>query len=162
MKRRIFALLSTVALSVGLAVAAPTAAVAYDWQPTWRSYNPTTFTIPAGWACGKTDNGRIASSQSCIIRTGNYVQAAYILRNRASISVPVRARARVYKGIPGNSTAIKSDDFCAPSRMAARGLSVCFGSTQYMPQQGFTGGNAWWDDPAVPAPYVGAYYSPVR
>lgn len=161
MKRRIFALLSALALSAGLAVAAPTAAVAADSQPTWRAYNPTTFTIPSTWACGKTSNGRIASTQNCIIRNGKTVQAAYIIRNRASISVPVRARTMIYQGTRKNST-IANDDFCAPSRMAARGLSVCFSRTRTVTQTAFTSGNVWWDDPTVTAPYMSGYYSPVR
>lgn len=162
MQRRILTFLSALAMLAGLAVTAPTAAMAADAQPTWRLYNPHTFTIPANWACGRTANDHLVSTQSCVIRQGKTVQAVLIVRNRASIPVPVEASTSIRGGTPANPTNFVLGDVCAPSRMAARGLSACFSRTRNVAQKVYTSGSVYWNRGGSVRPNAGAYFSPIR
>lgn len=64
---------------------------------TWNMKNPSTFKIPANWRCGATVRGGSTSyGQACIVRSGNYVQGALIIRNRTNSNLAMNARPSMF------------------------------------------------------------------
>ncbi len=131
-RRTAAALVTLVAFAAALTMSAP--ATARDvGTGTWRTLNPTTFKIPANWRCSATKgNVGISIAQMCIVRSGNYVQPALIIRN----STYRNLSAQPYVSISALEAGaiVKSSWVCPPSSLAPRGLSVCFGATQYKPK----------------------------
>ncbi|MBT2483374.1 MULTISPECIES: hypothetical protein [unclassified Microbacterium] len=117
MKKRSTALAAVVLLLVGVFTAQPaSAAPTGNWQP-----YPGGFSAPSNWNCGPTSNGPAVSAQACLVRSGNYVQAATIVRNRTSSQVITS----VYQVLSFGATS----GTCEASGIAANSVSVCFTST---------------------------------
>ncbi|MFE6736278.1 hypothetical protein [Microbacterium sp. NPDC057650] len=115
----------TAIAAIGLMIAAlfiaqPASAATGSWAPKGGS-----FTIPSNWHCGTTTSGPRLSAQTCVVRSGNYVQAATIVRNRASSGTT----ASVNQVLTENASA----GVCAASTIAARSISVCMTPTVYHP-----------------------------
>lgn len=128
MKPRFFTLLLALVMAAGLTVVAPQSATASDGT-TWRSYNGSTWTNPAGWYCGKTVNGTLLSTQACVIKSGNVRKVALIVRNRASISVSVSgADVHHFMRSASGSETMKTS-VCKASAIAAKSVSVCYAGT---------------------------------
>lgn len=121
MKKRLAAILGIGIVVAGLFGAAPATAAGGSWQP----YG-TSFTTPSNWYCSATGNNTLISSQSCVVRSGNYVQAATIVRNLSSSQVSVRVDDQALTTESGAKIG-KGD--CVSSGVAANSFSVCFSPT---------------------------------
>lgn len=121
MKKRYGAFLGILVVLAGLFVAQPASA-----DGNWRAY-PNGFTKPANWTCGTTVSGPRLSAQTCVVRSGNYVQSATIVRNRTSTTALTEVSARlIYDGDAPDPLA--SAD-CPMSGVGAMSVSVCFSPT---------------------------------
>ncbi len=135
----------TTALAALLAVSAltftspPEAQAATGLTGTWNSLNSSTFSIPSNWKCAGSltaMDGR-SVAQSCLVRSGNYVQAAVIVRNLTSSNFSTAAG--IVLTPRGQYVGVKWR--CPASSLAPRGLSVCLGKTLYRPKAQKVGGD---------------------
>lgn len=120
MKQRLSAVAVFFLVLAGLFAAQPASASTGSWQPYGSS-----FTVPSNWYCGTTDNGPELSAQSCIVRSGNYVQVVTIVKNRQ----PYQVVASVSQSMYNANDVRRTDGDCAASGLAANSFSVCFTNT---------------------------------
>lgn len=134
MKRRYAAILGIGIVLAGM-FTAQSASAAGSWQP-----YPGGFSTPSNWHCGPTKDGPRLSAQACVVRSGNYVQAATIVRNRSSVEVFTGVYVQQLKS---GSTVLNGGQ-CRASGVAANSVSVCFTSTTT--SSGFVTSNATVSD----------------
>lgn len=120
MKKRYSAILGVVIVLAGMFTAQSASAASGGWQP-----YPGGFTTPSNWTCGSTVNGPKVSAQACVVRSGYYVQAVTIVRNRTSASVT----AAVDQGLYNTLNNEKTYGTCSASGLAPNSVSVCFTPT---------------------------------
>lgn len=120
MKKRYGAVLAIVVVLAGL-FTAQSASAAGVWKP-----YPGSFSAPSNWYCGSTVNGPKLSAQTCVVRSGSYVQSATIVRNRTSSLVISQVSATL---IDGDSPAPATTANCPASGVGAMSVSVCFSPT---------------------------------
>lgn len=121
MKKKLSATFAVGMILAAVFTAQPASAAAGSWQP----YG-TSFTTPSNWYCSSTGNNTLISSQTCVVRSGAYVQAATIVRNLSSSAVSVRVEDQAIQTEWG--TRIGRGD-CVSSGVAANSVSVCFTPT---------------------------------
>jgi hypothetical protein len=137
MKKRWSGIAVIVMVAAGLFAAQPASAATGDW----RSY-PGSFTVPSNWHCGPSSHGPKLSAQSCIVRSGNYVQVATIVRNRTTSL----AISNVHQTMWNGNGVVRSSGTCGSSGIAAQTVAVCFTSTVTSAGQVASRADVW--DPA--------------
>lgn len=121
MRKRFAAIAALTLVIIGLAGGqSASAAGGGSWQP----YG-STFTVPSNWTCGATSNQSNFSAQTCIVRSGNYVQLATIVRNRQPYPISVSVDQTMYN----EYDVVRAEGDCATSDLSANSYSVCFSPT---------------------------------
>lgn len=122
MKRRYAAILGIGIVLAGM-FTAQSASAAGGWQP----YG-TNFVTPSNWYCGGSASGAGLSAQTCVVRSGNYVQSATIVRNNTSAEISAQVSANLGNGDDWDALTTAN---CASSGIAANSVSVCFSPTVF-------------------------------
>lgn len=143
--RKLARVVVLIAIFLGLFIA-PTPANA-SGTGTW-SAKPSSWTLPSNHHCGSSHTGTGTAMQSCVVRSGNYVQAALVLRNLSSSSRPV---GETWVVLWDGRDAMAYDVSCPSSSMAPNGVSVCYGPTLLRSQNVYANGQA---SPMPPFPLV--------
>ncbi|MCM3657770.1 hypothetical protein M3147_10955 [Agromyces mediolanus] len=91
-----------------------------SWSP-----NGSSFSIPSNWSCSATGRDGAVYFQVCVVRSGNYVQAATIVNNTGNSQRLVG----VDQTPSSSTTTYQSHVKCAISGVAAKSISVCFSAT---------------------------------
>lgn len=118
MKKRWSAIATLAIVLASVFAAQPANAATGSWQPYPGS-------IPSNWTCGASAHGPELSVQTCIVRSGYYVQSATIVRNRA----PYQVIATVDQVTWTSNQYPLASGTCAPSGVGANSVSVCFTAT---------------------------------
>lgn len=111
-------------LTVGLlsVPAAASGASSGTWSP-----QPPSYAIPASFHCGGTSGRNGIYAQNCLVRSGNYVQSALIVRNNTGKAVGVAASVGAFTV---NQAALYVADCQSSSMSSTTGaISICFGPT---------------------------------